>query len=257
MSKPEHKVWEAEADARLRHFWDEGHSTAEIGRRMGISKNSVVGRAHRLKLTPRANPTRVSADWTDELDAILRKCAIHRIPLREAAKSTGRSVSACSNRAGALGLKFASGRPTVRRGTWSSKVSQTPRLPGCSPAAAGRRAVHSLAPAAHPSPALAGDPTAAFPRGTAQGRLSALHGVSSQTTAPPAFGSAGASSGEGCRYIGGDPLQGARHCDAPRGRRLDGLPSSYCPHHHALCHVPPERDAPGAMPRMGGWRRAA
>jgi GcrA cell cycle regulator len=41
---------------RLRALWDEGHSTAEIGRRLGVSKNSVVGKAHRLDLPSRPTP---------------------------------------------------------------------------------------------------------------------------------------------------------------------------------------------------------
>ena len=48
-----------EADiARLREFWAKGHSTSEIGRLMGISKNAVVGKAHRLKLPSRPSPIR-------------------------------------------------------------------------------------------------------------------------------------------------------------------------------------------------------
>ena len=50
---------EAEID-RLRGLWTEGHSTAEIGRRMGITKNAVVGKAHRLSLAARPSPIRYS-----------------------------------------------------------------------------------------------------------------------------------------------------------------------------------------------------
>lgn len=50
--------WTAEAIERLRALWAEGHSTAEIGRRMGISKNAVVGKAHRLNLPARPSPIR-------------------------------------------------------------------------------------------------------------------------------------------------------------------------------------------------------
>jgi GcrA cell cycle regulator len=50
--------WTNEAIDRLRAFWAEGHSTAEIGRRMGISKNAVVGKAHRLELPARPSPIR-------------------------------------------------------------------------------------------------------------------------------------------------------------------------------------------------------
>ena len=48
--------WTADAVARLRAFWQDEHSTAEIGRRLGISKNAVVGKAHRLGLPPRPSP---------------------------------------------------------------------------------------------------------------------------------------------------------------------------------------------------------
>jgi GcrA cell cycle regulator len=48
--------WSAEAIEQLRALWAEGYSTAEIGRRMGISKNAVVGKAHRLHLPARPSP---------------------------------------------------------------------------------------------------------------------------------------------------------------------------------------------------------
>lgn len=50
--------WNDDAIARLRALWDEGHSTAEIGRRMGVTKNAVVGKAHRLELPARPSPIR-------------------------------------------------------------------------------------------------------------------------------------------------------------------------------------------------------
>ena len=54
--------WNDEAIARLRALWDEGHSTAEIGRRMGVTKNAIVGKAHRLELPARPSPIRRAAD---------------------------------------------------------------------------------------------------------------------------------------------------------------------------------------------------
>ncbi len=50
--------WNEEAIARLRALWAEGLSTAEIGRRLNVSKNAVVGKAHRLNLSPRPSPIR-------------------------------------------------------------------------------------------------------------------------------------------------------------------------------------------------------
>jgi GcrA cell cycle regulator len=50
--------WSADVIERLRALWSEGHSTAEIGRRLGVSKNAVVGKAHRLDLPARPSPIR-------------------------------------------------------------------------------------------------------------------------------------------------------------------------------------------------------
>jgi GcrA cell cycle regulator len=52
------KTWDDDAIAKLRALWKEGHSTAEIGRRMGASKNMIVGKAHRLDLDARPSPIR-------------------------------------------------------------------------------------------------------------------------------------------------------------------------------------------------------
>jgi GcrA cell cycle regulator len=50
--------WNDETIVRLRTLWNEGLSTAEIGRRIAVSKNAVVGKAHRLGLPPRPSPIR-------------------------------------------------------------------------------------------------------------------------------------------------------------------------------------------------------
>ena len=56
--------WNEETIAKLRALWAEGLSTAEIGRRMGISKNAVVGKAHRLNLASRPSPIRRDGERT-------------------------------------------------------------------------------------------------------------------------------------------------------------------------------------------------
>ncbi len=50
--------WSDDIIGRLRTLWSDGLSTAEIGRRLNISKNAVVGKAHRLNLPPRPSPIR-------------------------------------------------------------------------------------------------------------------------------------------------------------------------------------------------------
>jgi len=50
--------WNDDTIGRLRVLWAEGHRTAEIGRRIGVSKNAVVGKSHRLNLAARPSPIR-------------------------------------------------------------------------------------------------------------------------------------------------------------------------------------------------------
>lgn len=50
--------WDEPTVRLLRDLWAQGHSTAEIGRRLKVSKNSVVGKAHRLDLDARPSPIR-------------------------------------------------------------------------------------------------------------------------------------------------------------------------------------------------------
>ena len=52
----QHMVWDEETIRLLRDLWAQGHSTAEIGRRLGVSKNAIVGKAHRLELDARPSP---------------------------------------------------------------------------------------------------------------------------------------------------------------------------------------------------------
>jgi GcrA cell cycle regulator len=54
-------VWDEETIRLLRELWGQGHSTAEIGRRLGVSKNAIVGKAHRLELDARPSPIRRDA----------------------------------------------------------------------------------------------------------------------------------------------------------------------------------------------------
>ena len=44
----------------LRKLWNEGLSAQEIGRRLDVTKNAVIGKAHRLGLPSRPSPIRKS-----------------------------------------------------------------------------------------------------------------------------------------------------------------------------------------------------
>ena len=55
-------AWTDEMVETLKKLWDEGVTTGEIGRRLGISKNSIVGKVHRLGLSGRPSPIKKKSD---------------------------------------------------------------------------------------------------------------------------------------------------------------------------------------------------
>jgi GcrA cell cycle regulator len=55
---PSDTPWTDAKIARLTRLWAEGLATAEIGRRLNLSKNAVVGKAHRLRLPERPSPVK-------------------------------------------------------------------------------------------------------------------------------------------------------------------------------------------------------
>ncbi|MDF2096861.1 GcrA family cell cycle regulator [Aquibaculum arenosum] len=51
-------AWTPERIEELTQLWNAGHSASAIGKKLGVSKNAVVGKAHRLNLPARPSPIR-------------------------------------------------------------------------------------------------------------------------------------------------------------------------------------------------------
>jgi GcrA cell cycle regulator len=73
--------WNGNTIQHLKSLWAEGHSAAEIGRRLGISKNAVIGKAGRLHLTARPSPIR--AAQPDKAAHVRRQRRPSLVELRE------------------------------------------------------------------------------------------------------------------------------------------------------------------------------
>ena len=53
-------MWTEERIALLRQLWEAGLSASEIAKRLGeVSRNAVIGKAHRIGLAARPSPIRV------------------------------------------------------------------------------------------------------------------------------------------------------------------------------------------------------
>ena len=92
------KLWTAEQDELLRKLWAEGLSGRLIGFQMGVTKNSVIGRVHRLKLAARTPgwPVGTTVPSAVRLDYLAR---------RERPQGTGGGIGANISRG--VGKAFA------------------------------------------------------------------------------------------------------------------------------------------------------
>ncbi len=57
-------AWTDQMVEDLKIMWQQGLTTAEIGKRLGVSKNSIVGKVHRLGLSGRPSPIKKKEDKT-------------------------------------------------------------------------------------------------------------------------------------------------------------------------------------------------
>jgi GcrA cell cycle regulator len=65
--------WTDEIVKELKALWEKGYTTVEIGKKLGVSKNAVVGKAHRLGLDARPSPIKKSEENENENKDIEKK----------------------------------------------------------------------------------------------------------------------------------------------------------------------------------------
>jgi GcrA cell cycle regulator len=124
--------WSEDAIGRLRMLWTEGHSTAEIGRRLGISKNAVVGKAHRLDLPSRPSPIRREAGpgGSDRRRAAPRRAAGPTLPPLTSTAAPSPSNPGVSAEVARPGGETAVRRPVQPLVASSTRVQGLPRTYG-------------------------------------------------------------------------------------------------------------------------------
>ena len=54
-------VWTEDKIKNLKKLWLKGATTAEIAKKLGLSKNSIIGKVHRLNLENRPSPIKKTA----------------------------------------------------------------------------------------------------------------------------------------------------------------------------------------------------
>lgn len=59
-------VWTDEAVEELKRMWDKGMTTGQIAKVLNVTKNSIIGKVHRLCLTARPSPIKKSENSEDK-----------------------------------------------------------------------------------------------------------------------------------------------------------------------------------------------
>jgi hypothetical protein len=192
---------------------------------MGIGKNSVIGRAHLLRLPSRGSPINLAASesWTEKDDATLRQLYGGFLTAAEIGARMGRSVGQISYRAKFLGLVAG------RRAKQTRPRASSPARPS-----AGRDAISPR----QSRPVTTCRPSAAQPGAAA----ATAHGGSSSPNLPEvAAMPPRVFSGTECKFpMWGDERPVVwRFCDEPVRANLNGCASPYCAAHYAECYVAP------------------
>ena len=72
-------AWTEKMVEDLKIMWKQGLTTGEIGKRLGVSKNSIVGKVHRLQLDARPSPIKKKEDTLISKDQeVLEKLPIKK-----------------------------------------------------------------------------------------------------------------------------------------------------------------------------------
>ncbi|WP_130731420.1 GcrA family cell cycle regulator [Komagataeibacter xylinus] len=146
--------WTEETIARLRDLWQQGLSTAEIGRQLSVTKNAVVGKAHRLGLKPRPSPIRRAAKATPPADAATQAAPVAPpaavAPKKEAAPAPVVAAAPAPEKAPAP-VKATVAAPEPKAAAPAPVAEPAPEAPAARPARAPARAARSaLRPVSEP-----------------------------------------------------------------------------------------------------------
>ena len=66
-------IWTDEAVEELKKMWDKGMTTRQIAKVLNVTKNSIIGKVHRLCLTARPSPIKKGSNSTEKKTVTSKK----------------------------------------------------------------------------------------------------------------------------------------------------------------------------------------
>lgn len=73
-------AWTEEMIDGLKQMWKEGLTTNEIAKRLGVSKNSIVGKVHRLALKARPSPIKKKEEVVATKTTVVKEETVKKAP---------------------------------------------------------------------------------------------------------------------------------------------------------------------------------
>lgn len=127
-------AWTDKMVEELKKMWKQGITTGEIGRRLGISKNSIVGKVHRLGLEGRPSPIKkgsedeskesckkTKSDKASKAKTADKKCVKENKPLKEAKPLKEEKVTKSKSKSPVVEDKKVKSSPTALKKVASNK----------------------------------------------------------------------------------------------------------------------------------------
>jgi len=88
-------AWTTEMIEGLKKMWKGGLTTNEIAKELGVSKNSIVGKVHRLNLTSRPSPIK-KKDGEDEIEVVQTETVVVAVEEEQKPQKKSKKESAPS-----------------------------------------------------------------------------------------------------------------------------------------------------------------
>jgi hypothetical protein len=228
--------WTPESIATLRQLWDHGLTATEIGCRMGLNKNQVVGKAHREGFPRRqpCNSYHASVKPTTDQQREIVRDLWGTASFARIMQCTGLGQRRVKDVARELGLPP---RDPGLAHSLSASAQRKSRAVVARPAARSNREL----PVADMRAAFPLRPSAAHVSGVASSAVERQAFFQPERTLPGACADVAPRrvfSGTKCQYLYGETRGEYRFCDAPCVARDNGAASPYCADHYALCLIP-------------------
>ncbi len=88
-------VWDKEKLEKLRKLWTEGLPITKIGNELGVSRNAIAGKAHRLGLPKRNSPISISGEPRKNQTKSINEVNKKELPLKLLLRDVEWSRNAC------------------------------------------------------------------------------------------------------------------------------------------------------------------